>query len=89
MHMIWQHKRSTKLLLARASQIHQLPAKQTLRLRNRRAREKTLHGRRHRFFAIYVIPADSWYMIPIEESSAATGSSPHNSLSQNACYKEA
>lgn len=41
------------------------------------------------FFAIYVIPADSWYIIPIEESSSAIGSSPHNSLSQNACYKEA
>jgi hypothetical protein len=78
-----------RTLLARASQIHQLPAKQTLRLRNRRAREKALHGRRRRFLAIYVIPADSWYIIPIEESSSAIASSPHNSLSQNACYKEA
>jgi hypothetical protein len=44
------------------------------------------------FFAIYVIPADSWYIIPIEVASRVKyviGLSPHNSLSQNACYKEA
>jgi hypothetical protein len=44
------------------------------------------------FFAIYVIPADSWYIIPIEVASrvkCVIGLSPHNSLSKNACYKEA
>jgi PD-(D/E)XK nuclease superfamily protein len=44
------------------------------------------------FFAIYVIPADSWYIIPIEVASRvkyAIGLSPDNSLSPNDCYKEA
>jgi hypothetical protein len=44
------------------------------------------------FFAIYVIPADCWYIIPIEAASrvkSVIGLSPHNSLSKNACYKEA
>jgi hypothetical protein len=41
------------------------------------------------FFAIYVIPADCWYIIPIQQSSSAIGLVPHDSLSKNACYKEA
>ena len=44
------------------------------------------------FFAIYVIPADCWYIIPIEVASRVKyviGLSPHNPLSPNACYKEA
>jgi hypothetical protein len=44
------------------------------------------------FFAIYVIPADSWYIIPIEvviRSKRVIGLAPHNSLSKHACYKEA
>jgi len=41
------------------------------------------------FFAIYVIPLDIWYFIPIEASSSAINLSPHNSLSQHACYREA
>ncbi|HXM21180.1 MAG TPA: group I intron-associated PD-(D/E)XK endonuclease [Terriglobales bacterium] len=44
------------------------------------------------FFAIYVIPADSWYILPIEvvsRSKCVITLSPHNSLSKNACYKEA
>ena len=41
------------------------------------------------FFAIYVIPVDSWYIIPIEQSRAVINLTPHNSLSKNACYREA
>ena len=44
------------------------------------------------FFAIYVVPADSWYIIPIKvvsRTQAVICLSPHNSLSRNACYKEA
>jgi PD-(D/E)XK endonuclease len=44
------------------------------------------------FFAIYVIPADTWYIIPIEVASRvkyAIGLSPHNPLSPRARYKEA
>jgi hypothetical protein len=44
------------------------------------------------FFAIYVIPVDSWYIIPIEVVSASGSGitlSPHNSLSKLACYKDA
>ena len=41
------------------------------------------------FFAIYVIPLDIWYIIPIEASSSASDLSPHNSLSQHAVYREA
>jgi len=44
------------------------------------------------FFAIYVIPDDCWYIIPIEVASRVKyviGLSPHNSRSKHACYKEA
>jgi len=41
------------------------------------------------FFAIYVIPIDSWYIIPIAESASAISLSPHNSLSRHAVYREA
>jgi hypothetical protein len=44
------------------------------------------------FFAIYVIPTDSWYIIPIEVASRVKyviGLSPHNPRSPNARYKEA
>ena len=41
------------------------------------------------FFAIYVIPIDTWYFIPIAESASAISLSPHNSLSKHACYREA
>jgi hypothetical protein len=41
------------------------------------------------FFAIYVIPIDTWYFIPIAESASAISLSPHNSLSKHAVYREA
>jgi hypothetical protein len=44
------------------------------------------------FFAIYVIPVDSWYIVPIRVASKTTKTialSPHNSLSKHAVYKEA
>jgi hypothetical protein len=44
------------------------------------------------FFAIYVIPTDNWYIIPVEvasRSKGVLGLSPHNSLSKHAAYKEA
>jgi hypothetical protein len=41
------------------------------------------------FFAIYVVPLDIWYIIPVEKSGLAIGLSPHNSLSKNAPYREA
>jgi hypothetical protein len=44
------------------------------------------------FFAIYVIPVDSWYIMPSSIASRTTGGialSPHNSLSKHAVYREA
>jgi hypothetical protein len=41
------------------------------------------------FFAIYVVPLDIWYIIPVEKSGLAINLSPHNSLSKNAAYREA
>jgi hypothetical protein len=44
------------------------------------------------FFAIYVVPADAWYIMPIEIASKSryvVGLSPHNSLSKHAQYREA
>jgi PD-(D/E)XK endonuclease len=44
------------------------------------------------FFAIYVIPADCWYIIPIskaERTNSVTGLSPHDPLSKHAAYEEA
>ena len=41
------------------------------------------------FFAIYVVPLDIWYFIPVEKSGLAISLSPHNSLSKNAPYREA
>ena len=56
-------------------------------------RKKTLYTAKEiDFFAIYVIPADTWYILPIDivkRSKCVIGLSPHNSLSRNAIYKEA
>ena len=44
------------------------------------------------FFAIYVIPVDSWYIVPIRVARQTTKTialSPHNSLSKHAVYREA
>jgi len=44
------------------------------------------------FFALYVIPADTWYIIPFKAASHSKGSislSPHNSLSKHACFHRA
>jgi hypothetical protein len=44
------------------------------------------------FFAIYVIPVDTWYFVPVGEAPKRTKTislSPHNSLSKHACYREA
>src|ERR1017187_7568281 len=44
------------------------------------------------FLAVYIVPADTWYVIPIKViSRAKTGISlcPHNSLSKHAVYQEA
>ncbi len=41
------------------------------------------------FFAIYIVPLDIWYFIPVEKSGLAINLSPHNSLSKNAPYREA
>jgi hypothetical protein len=41
------------------------------------------------FFAIYVVPIDTWYFIPIAESASTITLSPHNSLSKHAIYREA
>lgn len=44
------------------------------------------------FFAIYVIPTDTWYIIPVEVASRVKyviGLSPHNPRCPNACYEEA
>ena len=44
------------------------------------------------FFAIYVIPVDRWYIIPVEAVSASGRAiilAPHNSLTKNAKYDEA
>jgi hypothetical protein len=43
-------------------------------------------------FAIYVVPLDIWYFVPIRATSQTTKTialSAHNSLSKHACYKEA
>jgi hypothetical protein len=44
------------------------------------------------FFALYVIPLDIWYILPVRAASQTTKTialSPHNSLSKHACYREA
>jgi hypothetical protein len=44
------------------------------------------------FFALFVIPADTWYIIPIEalcDKAHNISLSPHNSLSKYAEYREA
>jgi PD-(D/E)XK endonuclease len=44
------------------------------------------------YFAIYVIPVDCWYIVPIRAARQTTKTialSPHNSLSKHAVYKEA
>jgi hypothetical protein len=44
------------------------------------------------FFAIYVIPVDTWYIVPIQIACQTTGSislSPHNSLSRHSRYHRA
>ena len=44
------------------------------------------------FFAVFVIPADTWYIIPIEalgDEAHNISLSPHNSLSKFAPYQEA
>jgi hypothetical protein len=60
----------------------------------------SLHGAKRRpytkeevdFFAVFVIPADTWYIIPIEalgDKANSISLSPHNSLSRYAKYREA
>jgi hypothetical protein len=44
------------------------------------------------FFAIYIVPHDIWYIVPIEMTCGVTNGislSPHNTLSKHAAYKEA
>src|SRR4029077_14754346 len=44
------------------------------------------------FFAIYIVPLDTWYIIPIQavcKVKHAISLSPHNSLSKQRVYKEA
>src|SRR4029077_8921342 len=44
------------------------------------------------FFALYVIPVDTWYIVPFRAAPKRTKTislSPHNSLSKHACFREA
>ena len=57
-----------------------------------RCRQKCYTSEDIDIFAIYVVPLDIWYFVPIRAASQTTKTialSPHNSLSKHACYKEA
>ena len=57
-----------------------------------RGRQKPYTSAEIDFLAVYIVPADTWYVIPIKViSRVKTGISlcPHNSLSKHAVYQEA
>jgi hypothetical protein len=58
----------------------------------RRANQKTYTKDEVDFFAVFIIPIEAWYIIPMEALSGKIWSitfSPHNSLSKYAEYREA
>jgi hypothetical protein len=57
-----------------------------------RARQRPYEANDFDFLAVYIVPIDTWYIIPIKvirKHKKGIGLSPHNSLSKHAIYKEA
>jgi PD-(D/E)XK endonuclease len=57
-----------------------------------RARQRSYRVNDFDFLAVYIVPIDTWYIIPIKvvcRHKKGIGLSPHNSLSKHAAYKEA